>query len=279
MMPAESSIDLMMEAIEMNHAKTCFELLCCHSHTVDIHYSDDLFLRKACVRGHLSLVKIFLDHGANLHVTNEWCLIAACTNGHQEVVELLLNRGANVNAVYGKPLSVAEAHKQTKILKLLLDRGAIAEFSVFGKAHEAKRWEICKDLIAANNSQHAIDHAILFVNRAVERENLPMLKFLLNNGAQIPDSINTDYRPIRLKAVDFVDSWKIYKSPHFLPEETRIRAKQDYNLFEVLDMNCDWTQILIATASSPGTNSASSRSTCQVSISLVREDFRIAASG
>jgi hypothetical protein len=66
---------------------------------IDIHVSDELPFRLACINGHREIVEILLGLGGDryidVHAVNEWAFRYTCFNGHLEVVEILLSLGGD----------------------------------------------------------------------------------------------------------------------------------------------------------------------------------------
>lgn len=90
----------------------------------DNRYTNNDWLRCACVIGSTQLVQRLLDSGADIHYRNDICLRLAVYKNHKEVVELLLDRGANVHANNDDALRTARMFNRTEMIKLLLGRGA-----------------------------------------------------------------------------------------------------------------------------------------------------------
>jgi ankyrin repeat protein len=88
-------------------------------------------LRAAAAAGHVSTVRLLMDHGAEINDSdlNGVPLALASAFGHTEVVKTLLDRGANIEIQDNRgirPLhsSVSSKRGNVDVVRLLLDRGA-----------------------------------------------------------------------------------------------------------------------------------------------------------
>lgn len=87
-------------------------------------------LHDAAARGHLEVIKIFLDHDTDIHMTTRGkgtALHLASGMGHLDIVKLMIASGAEVNqqARYGQtPLHTATQGGQLKVMAALINNGA-----------------------------------------------------------------------------------------------------------------------------------------------------------
>jgi ankyrin repeat protein len=101
-----------------------------HEFHVDIHQPNgqENALMLACRGNHVSLVKhLALVYNCNLHSSNELCLRNACLQGFETLVHFLLQSGANVHAYNDAALQSAAYKGFSSIIKLLIDAGAHAD--------------------------------------------------------------------------------------------------------------------------------------------------------
>jgi ankyrin repeat protein len=91
-------------------------------------------LQAAAIGGHLSIVRLFLEHGAQVNTKD--CghfgdpLQAASFGGHEEVVKLLIQKGASTqteHGTFGTPLIAAAQNGHFSVGKILLDAGVDPE--------------------------------------------------------------------------------------------------------------------------------------------------------
>lgn len=93
----------------------------------DIIPYDAIF--SSAVNGHPEILKLFLDRGIPAAITDGKALILAAKNGHLEVVRILLDNGENVNAKlyddkFPNALWVAVKNDHREIAKFLIERGS-----------------------------------------------------------------------------------------------------------------------------------------------------------
>lgn len=118
----------------------------------------------ACIFGHVQLVQIMLDEGLEAKIRrlegSQALEFAAC-NGHGLIVSLLLDKGAclDYKGIRFHAIHAAASNGHQKIVQMLLDKGA--DINSSGSHYETPLLE------AAKNQQ------------------LDMLRFLLNNGANL----------------------------------------------------------------------------------------------
>jgi ankyrin repeat protein len=89
----------------------------------DVHFSDDLPLRRAAEHGHAETVRLLLERGANIHAHDEYALNQAAVNGQPETVRLLLDQGADAFFNTDHVLCWSARYGQAEVVRLLLERG------------------------------------------------------------------------------------------------------------------------------------------------------------
>lgn len=60
----------------------------------DVHYDEDISLRRACSLGHYNVVKTLINKGARMDIHDGQALNAAVMNGHKNIVKFLLEKGS-----------------------------------------------------------------------------------------------------------------------------------------------------------------------------------------
>ena len=133
-------------------------------------------LWSACRYGHIQLVQIMLDKGLDVNATKlggSRALESAAYYGHASIVSLLFDNGAYLN--YGgyecHAIHVAASNGHQEVVQMLLDQGA--DINSSGSRGVTPIWE------AAKNQQ------------------LDMMRFLLNNGADLQADECGDYALFR----------------------------------------------------------------------------------
>ena len=145
----------------------------------DVHTNNDYALRWASDQGHTEVIKVLLDAGANVHVNNDYALSRASEYGNTEIVKVLLDVGADVHADNDGALRWASYNGHIEVVKILLNAGA------------------------------DVTSKILF--SILERNNIDMMKLLLNNGGhKFVDTNNTKWA-IYAGVPEIIETLKKYK--------------------------------------------------------------------
>lgn len=121
----------------------------------------------AAEKGHSQMVQMLIRHGARVDVLDELDsrpLIEAAFHGYAEVMEILIDNGANVNRKddHTSPLHAAVRSNHLECARLLIANGAKV------------------------NVKDVFNHLPLVY--AIEIDNVPMVKLLVENGSQVMDS-------------------------------------------------------------------------------------------
>lgn len=100
--------------------------------------TDSTPLRAACFEGRLDVVEYLVAHGGDLNIANAFnnsCLMIASFKGHTSVVEFLLKNGALVNEramCQATALHYASEMGHYEICRILLEYGATLELNEYG---------------------------------------------------------------------------------------------------------------------------------------------------
>lgn len=245
----EQALDEFVQAITTNDVEK-FAALLKSSTLIDIHYSDDLFLRRAVGGNKVVLARLLLEYGSVGKYKGKMNdqLILACKRGYLEMAELLCSHGVESDVVGLTLIYNACQNNHLKIVKFLLARGVKADEGSFYVACSRGNLEICK-LLLDQSFEPVVDTGIknsALARWTISHGQLKVGKFLLQNGAEILAELQTVTRVIEsycsdeareeiYKKLNFIVSWKIYKAPNFLFADILARMKETNNLFVVLD--------------------------------------------
>ncbi len=153
----------------------------------------------AAEKGHMDIVKLFLDKGADVNAIDTrggTALIFTAYSGHLDVIKLLFDKGADVNAKSSDGLTalmLASCAGNQDIVRMLLDKGAkINEQTITGNcalllASSKGAWSVVKLLLekgANSNSISTVSYetALKFASIAGQ---LDIVTLLLDKGAEI----------------------------------------------------------------------------------------------
>ena len=118
----------------------------------------NFFLRKACEKGHIEIVKYLLNQfkkrGDNIRSNLTHCLNYSSQTGHLELVKYLIEQGADIQNDYNFPLRWAASHGHLETVKYLVESGC--------------------DIHALNNCA---------LRWSTEDGHLEIVKYLIENGA------------------------------------------------------------------------------------------------
>lgn len=159
-------------------------------------------LHVAIVRGHDSVVRLLLSHGADIHTEDGFSrtpLQVACDYGRFKTAKLLLEEGADVNWPVNSlpehdalPLQAAASHHDERLIKLLLDKGADidAQSGAYGNAlqhacyqGDQKIVDLLIDRGASVNAYGGFYHSPLQAAAALGYEAI--CRILINRGADV----------------------------------------------------------------------------------------------
>ena len=85
----------------------------------DIHFQNDIVLRKAAENGHIKMVRLLVEQGADIHSVDDYALRWASDNGHYEIVNFLIEKGANIHAQNNYAIKWATKKGHTEVVELL----------------------------------------------------------------------------------------------------------------------------------------------------------------
>lgn len=77
----------------------------------------------ACQNGHLSIIKLLIEHGANIHYKNDLPLRVAVF-GHLSIVQYLIEQGADIYAENEQAVQLAEVYGSISVLRYLISKGS-----------------------------------------------------------------------------------------------------------------------------------------------------------
>ncbi len=189
-------------------------------------------LMGAAIQGDLETVKSLIDSGMDVNYTESQSkatpLIAACWRGHRDVARYLVDAGANVNAQNAQgdtPVILAAGSKQFKeLVPFLLSKGADA--SAVRKDNMNAVWNLvvkvgrydAKDLAATAKllaEQGAsvtlpINEDFTPLMFASREGSLEMVRFLVENGADVNAETGKGWTPLRLAVEGEHDGVAVY---------------------------------------------------------------------
>ncbi len=160
-------------------------------------------MNAACAEGHLSVVRLLLDHGADIEKTNESSATPLMTAIHGEnlsTVRLLLDAGANVNhavnntsvtvnhANYVTPLSIAAEDSKLEIVEILLSAGAIiggpsTKRNALAEACNSRQYRVVELLLGAlSGTEHETDVCGEALHAAIKSGDGELVRLLLEYG-------------------------------------------------------------------------------------------------
>ncbi|GAQ45601.1 ankyrin repeat domain-containing protein [Aspergillus tubingensis] len=172
-------------------------------------------IQVAARRGNADLVRMFIELGVdpnakkvrnNLSYDNT-PLLSAISNGHEEVVRVLIEHGTDLEYIeehqsYVQPLSEATSRGHYGIVKLLLEHGCNPRTPNFLKYWDRSAFEIAggrnlpilRMFVGSDISQDYFsapeNHSRHMVIEALERNDMPLVKFLLDHGAEFNMAYN-----------------------------------------------------------------------------------------
>ena len=146
----------------------------------DIHGEKNSSIINAVNYGHFEMVKFLVENGADVNAFDNTAVKLSITKGNFDIVKYLFENGVDFsNGCY---LVLAVVYLRIEIVQFLLDNGADVHWNddeVFRRAARMGDLEIVKLLIeygAYVNNNSALMNA-------VERKNLSIIRFLIENGA------------------------------------------------------------------------------------------------
>ena len=78
----------------------------------------------ACERGHLELVKYFVEMGADFQTRDNYAIRYASQNGHLEVVKCLVENGVDFKVLNNFAVRTASVNGHLEVVKYLVEKGA-----------------------------------------------------------------------------------------------------------------------------------------------------------
>ncbi|KAI9671170.1 MAG: hypothetical protein M1817_003677 [Caeruleum heppii] len=175
-------------------------------------YEAESALHMASARGHVSVVKTLLDHGADVNIYNREVfvdytpLLSAAVYAHGDVIRVLLDRGADVTVrgpmdgtalhqVFRSTKALSQAHFDS--VEILLAGGvelhaSSEEFEgtvlhVAASQGQFKMVELLLDRGADPNLKTSYGRSVLY--SAASRGHYAMVELLINRGAKVDGSL------------------------------------------------------------------------------------------
>lgn len=146
---------------------------------------------------HIDLMKWAIDNGADVNSADGVCLVFSCPHKEQKhVVKFLLKNGADIEARNGEPLKMAAKYENWDTVKLLVKNGVEITKHCLGEAIRYDEMDIVELLIEKGGDPNcdyeyfsmgwdlAADTPLRY---AVIKENLSLVKLLIEKGANIKD--------------------------------------------------------------------------------------------
>ncbi|GKZ34874.1 hypothetical protein AbraIFM66950_005271 [Aspergillus brasiliensis] len=182
------------------------------------YYYHDTPVGIAAYQGHANLVRMLIEHGADPDTmtgksscrTAKSPLMNAIECGHEEVVRVLVEHGVGLEYTEDRetlvqPLSKATSYNRYEIVKLLLEHGcnprtpnfSILEKSAFTEAG-GRNLPILRLFVGSEISGNyfASDKSCRdMISAALGGSDLPLVKFLLDHGAELDTADHLPNRP------------------------------------------------------------------------------------
>ena len=150
-------------------------------------------LSEAAINGSLAVVKLLIDASSDVMVSDDeniTCLHAAAEGGHVQVSELLLKLGVPIDAIAVSgttPLMHAAYNNKSDVVRLLLDKKANVNIvtNATEKYIEKNRLEVQAGIGSAEQPAELYEHHVSALMMACKQGFLPIVKMLVEAGAQI----------------------------------------------------------------------------------------------
>ena len=200
-------LDLLYQAVKTGNCLQFAKRLlqCAPEICLDTLHYDETLLFTAARHGRNEMIDLFLEYGANIDALSECgtALVAACDATKVETVKHLLKKGADINCCALKEkktpiLVVINKHyrytlypaKAVEILHILLDHKAdISDPRVFVAAVANYDRETVKRFIALGVDVNARTGHENALGVAVAKNNIDLVRFLLDNGANVNSGV------------------------------------------------------------------------------------------
>ncbi|MFC1842303.1 ankyrin repeat domain-containing protein, partial [Candidatus Dependentiae bacterium] len=210
-------------------------------------------LSLACYRGNIEVVKLLLQKGADVNKADkdgqtplhEAC---SCFCGKLDIVKVLLQNGADVNKANKNgltPLYWACCRGKLDIVKCLLQNGAQINKGNDNEPHRHCQTCIMKFIVVNGVLKakpiHEVDY-IIPLYQACKRNNLGMVKYLVQNGAQIDKrsieiAFNRKVEAYFLNAKKFDSQKKLQDKTKFVINKVKkIKLDNNKEKQEVIDL-------------------------------------------
>lgn len=199
--------------------------------------------------GHLSIVKLLLDHGANVNhatKTNSTPLRAACFDGRLDVVQCLVEYGADIsipNKYNNTCLMITSYKGHSEVVHYLLEKGANPDSTAhcgataMHFAAECGHLEVVQDLVRFNGKQIPNDYKMTPLLVAAECGQSAVVEFLATKVEVKEDKIDA-FELLGASFANDKEHYDIMKAFLYLREAMHLRYSDPDNIITKEDYPC-----------------------------------------
>lgn len=193
--------------------------------------------------GHLSIVKLLIQHGANVNhqtQTDSTPLRAACFEGRLDVVEYLVSHGADLNianAFNNTCLMIASFKGHTSVVEFLLKNGALVneramcQATALHYASEMGHYEICRVLLEYGATLETNEYGMTPVIYAAEKTRETVVELFCDwNGLLTKEEKIDAYELIGASFANDKDNYSVTKAYKYLMLGMQLRYEDPDNV-------------------------------------------------